>query len=576
MLNFSSGIGKTILGGIVVLIIFAFALEFRAGSGSRTSSLATECVIELGRECLDSKDYFAAYGMVVPRGIQPKDARALGLKRRALDGLVERELLVAEGERLGLGVTDNALDGELMAGRAHVSLPAAELGSLAYRLGLCVPAQRDYGCEPGTPRGVRQLRVRRTPDEPFDMKLYEREIRLVANRGPKEFRLGQEREILAERVRELVRARVRVSEAEAYSVFERGLSKAVVRSVVLESSWFAKYVLDTSDEAVARYASTHAVEVEQAAKAEKPFSAGCPRVRELLVPLALGARDEDKGPLRERAAELRERVQKGEAFASVARATSAAKSAPFGGLVPCLNEAHGPAAAVLLEAASKLTPGGLSDVLEAPGGFYLLTLEGKLDAGAVEREARQKVARELYLKSSTRDALQAFASELTTKAKAGAKLEDLTRELTDALVRRAQKPGAKPAADAGDAVQSALAAPDRPAFEVSPPFTISGNPLPDVQAREPIAARAFELAPEALTEPPIETATGLLVLQLKEKTPASKEEFQKEKGALLRAMADRKGDEALARYVAELRRAAGSKLKIDERYAEEAKADANE
>ena len=151
-----------------------------SGSGccSSTATLKTECVIELGGECLDAKDYYSAYGLIVPRGVSPKAARELALKRRTLDGLVERELLFAEAKRLGLGVSEEVLDQELLAGRAHVSLPAADIDRLSFSLGLCRMEDRG-GCEPGTALGVRQLRVRRTAGEAFDLKLYEREIRIT-------------------------------------------------------------------------------------------------------------------------------------------------------------------------------------------------------------------------------------------------------------------------------------------------------------------------------------------------------------------------------------------------------------
>jgi peptidyl-prolyl cis-trans isomerase D len=306
-----SVVGKTILAAIVLLIIVVFMIP--TGGGSPTTRWQTECAIELDGECVDSKDYFSAYGLIVPRGIQPKVSRELALKRRTLDGLVERELLYAEAKRLGLGVSEEVLDQELTAGRAHVSLPAADIDSFSYRLGLCRIQERG-GCEPGTAMGVRQIRVRRTADEAFDYKLYEREIRLLANRGPKEFRASQERELVAERLRSLVRSRARVSEGEAFALYERGRSRAVVRSVVLEGSWFGKYAVDTSPEAVEKWAGTHAVEIDTAWKAgQQGFTAGCPMVREITLQLSPFSGDAEKVPLREQLKALRSRVEKGEA-----------------------------------------------------------------------------------------------------------------------------------------------------------------------------------------------------------------------------------------------------------------------
>ncbi len=212
-------------------------------------------------------------------------------------------------------------------------------------------------------------------------------------------------------------------------------------------------------------------------------------------------------------------------------------------------------------------------MIETPRGFHVLKLEGKLAENAIEREGKQQLARLLYVKFAQDEAMRAFAMNLVTQAKAGAKLEELVRAESDELARKTYT--AKPAPGKKDEAESVpgLLAMDRPRFEVSSPFTISGNPMPDVEPREPLAARAFELsAPDAVYDRPIETETGLIVMQLKEKTPAAREEFEKEKWDILRSLTRAKGNEALVRYVADLKRAAGDKLKTDPNLAEEPKA----
>jgi peptidyl-prolyl cis-trans isomerase D len=580
MLKFfrQQGFGQAVVFAVVVGIIVVFALEFRAGSGQSTAQLNTECAVSYRGTCLDSKDYFAAYGILVPRMFQPKDSRSLQLKKRTLDGLAERELLVAEAERLGLGVSEATLDQELTAGRAHVSLPV-EHASLAAPLGLC-RSPDGYRCVPGGPIGVRQLRVTRTAGEAFDYKLYEREIRMLANRGAREFRAGQERELIAEQLRELVRSRARIPASEAFSLYERDRSRVVIRSVVTDREWFGKFAVDVSDAAVDRWAATNAVQVDEAWKADKDkFTAGCPIVSEVRVPLPPNALDDEKAPLKAQAQALRDRLAKGESFAAVAREASNAPSAAFGGRVGCLNASFGLGSDVLLAAAQKLAPGAVSELIETPRAFHVIKRDGTLDAAAVEKEGRHQIARGLYAKVAADEALRAFSNGLIEKVKAGAKLEDVMRVLTDEIAQKqaGDKAAAKDPAAAKETLPPALVAPNRPRFEVSAPFSMSGNPLPDVDPNEPIAARAFALpAADALYEKPIETSTGLVVIQLKEKMPASREEFEKEKGPILAMLRQAKGNEALARYVADLRRAAGDKLKIDARFAEESKADSNE
>jgi hypothetical protein len=65
-------------------------------------------------------------------------------------------------------------------------------------------------------------------------------------------------------------------------------------------------------------------------------------------------------------------------------------------------------------------------------------------------------------------------------------------------------------------------------------------------------------------------------LQLKERTAASREEFVKEKSKVVQALLEAKSGEALARYVADLRRQAGDKLQVMSQFGEEAKGRADD
>ncbi|HEX5102132.1 MAG TPA: SurA N-terminal domain-containing protein, partial [Polyangiaceae bacterium] len=385
MLNFfRSESGNYVVGAIVVGIIVVFAFEFRTGRGNPTASFKESCAVAYAGNCVDQKDYFAAYGLI-GRTADPKAARAMHLKKQVLDGLTERELLVAEAERLGLAISDDVLETELTAGRAHVSLPVDQAEVLAYRLGLC--RRSPYGCDPGTPIGVRQLQVTKNDGETFDYQLYEKEIRILANRGPKEFRAAQERELLAEALRDLVRQRVRIADAEAFAMYDRDRSKAVVRSVVLTRNWFAKFAIDTSDAAVDKWAAENAKQVDDAWKADKDkFTADCPLVSEISLPLVPNALESEKDPVKERLLALKERITKGEAFETVAREASAAPTSAFGGKRGCLYPGSGSDAEPLLEAAKKLAPGAVSDVIETPRALVLLRLDGKLAAANTERE----------------------------------------------------------------------------------------------------------------------------------------------------------------------------------------------
>ena len=413
---------------------------------------------------------------------------------------------------------------------------------------------------------VRHLRVRRTPNEPFDYKLYEREIRVLANRGPREFKLMQERELLAARLRELVRARVRLSPTETEFVANR----AVIRSVQLTRDWFAKYAIDTEPASVDRWTFENRDQIESAWNSEKPnYTAGCALVREIVISVPPEAVEDEKSPSRKKAEEARARIAAGEDFADVARRISEVPSATLGGEVGCLSKNYGLGAEELQKAIEPLKVGELSPVIETPRGYQIVEVRERVAEEHLEARGRRQIALGLYTHFAAEDATHGFALALIERVKSGQKLEEAVLEQTEATLvgvrPQKRKPAATPPKDAASE-PPALADAGRPKFEVSAAFTRFDNPLPDVETREPLAQKAFELGKvDALYPSPIETETGYVVFQLKELTPATEQELADTRARLLSA----KADEALARYVADLRKAAGTRLKIDESFAQD-------
>src|SRR5262245_24522288 len=109
----SGGTGQALMAVIVFAIITGFIVEFRATSRMQTGSIKRECAALVGNQCVTPKDFFAEFGLVVPRGMPAKQVKTYSLRRKVVDGLVERELLVAEAERLGLSVDEESTKKEL-------------------------------------------------------------------------------------------------------------------------------------------------------------------------------------------------------------------------------------------------------------------------------------------------------------------------------------------------------------------------------------------------------------------------------------------------------------------------------
>src|SRR5262249_46645090 len=92
----SGGTGQALMAVVVFAVFSVFIVECRARSRMQTGSIRRQCAAQVAGQCVTPKDFFAAYGLVVPRGMPAKQVKTYSLRRRVADGLVERELLIAE------------------------------------------------------------------------------------------------------------------------------------------------------------------------------------------------------------------------------------------------------------------------------------------------------------------------------------------------------------------------------------------------------------------------------------------------------------------------------------------------
>src|ERR1700758_4151356 len=100
------GLSSVIYGAVIIATILVFVIQFRPNSGQRTASLKEACVATVRGWCIDPKDYRSTYQLLMPMDKEgtrsPARAKAIGLSKLALDGLIERELWRGEAERVGL------------------------------------------------------------------------------------------------------------------------------------------------------------------------------------------------------------------------------------------------------------------------------------------------------------------------------------------------------------------------------------------------------------------------------------------------------------------------------------------
>lgn len=523
----------------MVLIIAAFALDYRTSAPES----GDECVAQMDDECIPLDDYQTLLRLVAPPGATNKELRESGFVRYAVDALVERELLLQEADRLGVAVSEEDLDELLARGVIHFSWPTDAPIPSALAAGRTFP-------KTGAADTVTHIRVTNTETGAFDYDIYKRQIQSRLRLSPKGFKTAQEDEVVAARVRELITNPVRISEDEVWQQYAREKSEATARIVEAKFSWFERFAVPVSDAAAASFQSANAALVDEAwAEEQKLWRDDCTLVSELLFEYAPGADDTAKAETLARAESAVELLGQGVDFARVARFTSDAPNATGGGALGCLEADYGPAGAELVAAVEKVSPGKTTGILESPRGRHVFLVHGKLPKAEAEKLGRDFLVRRLAVEKQATKRARAFAATLVELGRRGAELETAATEQAKASLALDLE------GKALETVQKlALESDERPLMEVSRTFTIAGTPLFGVKGDVDVAKAVFALekADDLLPEP-VETHTAFAVVQLKEKSVATRESFEEDKSELLAAARELRRAEVLASYVARLR-----------------------
>jgi len=557
------GLTSAVYGALIVATVMVFVIQFRPGAQGRSGSIKQECAAEVRGRCLEPKEYQAELMLTAPgRMIDPSQIKALNVRKAVLDGIVERTLLVQDAERLGITVSEDELDNELVAGRAHVSLPADRAASLGQRLGLIE-------------NSVRLLPVLNRETKQFDYKTYDRIVRQFSNRSPTEFKVMQKEELIAARVRDLVRTRVRVGDDEAFTGYQREKSSATIRFVAFRRNWFAHHALDLSPAAIDAWVKDHKEEVDRVFETRKSqYLPECRSARHILIKLADGATDDQKEEAEKKINAILERVRKGEDFAKVAREQSDDSSASDGGDLQCIQ--RGRMVKPFEDTVFALSPGQISDVVKTQFGYHVIKLDGIYKDADAETVGRRETAKSIMISHEGEAMAAETAKKVLAAVKAGAKLDAAVADALPAVKAKKTPPAtgkdekksdAKSTEGAPPADDTASQDSDRPHVEISAPFNSNSDPITGVSPGQNVAQMVFKLEKDGdMPDDLVKLEDGYAVVQLKEKNAATREQFDTERETFVASLLAGKQFDALNGYILRLKEAARNEIKLNEAY----------
>ena len=496
-----------VLFGIVIAVfIINFGPQSRGGSCE--SSLANDhYAAKVAGQTVSTTDF--RYGFLVAGGAQypAQVAKQQHLKETVMDKLIERELLLTEAERLGYTVDEDQVQDEIADSKL---------------IGL------------GYPRTVTRMQKNGV----FDYDAFKSFVQFELSLTPKSFIEEQRKELLAARVRDLLRAGVTVSPDEVKADYLRKNQQVNLEYVRFSARGLEDAVAPTAAQ-IADYAAKNDAALRTLYDERKFLYEKVPpelHLQQILLKLAPDAKSDVAKAVFKKAEALAARVKNGEAFTAVAKeATEDAAQKARGGDLGW--RGHG-ATNIPGDDEKKLFdahPGTIVGPLKGANGVYLTRVvdarEGSIPFDKVKLElAEEKLRSE---EAGAQAKARADAALVLAQAQPTKTLKDLFPPPPE-KTKDAEK-GAD--GDSGDKDKSDAAASSAPRAEETglfePRGTRQGTMIEGIGVSNALAKAAFALTTTAPLAGPFEVAGSWIVVRLKERKDPDLSEYEKKKTELL-------------------------------------------
>lgn len=480
---------------VIVVFVVNFGPQSIGGCGMRMPSRVTESAARVDKRVVSLKDWTYAYTVLNVASIPPQQAKQMRLKETIMDMLIDRELLVAEAERLGFSVGEEEV--EDLIGKSRM-LSMGREQKVAY-----------FENE-----GV------------FSYDHYRKFVQYHLGMSPKSFIEQQRREIMAARMRDLLRSGVGVSADEVKETYLRQSDRvnleylrfAIHRyenEVELRPDEIAAYTKANQDKLKKLYDERKAALYEKQPKQRK--------LRFLLVAVPSDADPDKIVETGKRADALAGRVRKGETLAKLAKASSDdGNSRARGGELGWQRKGGTTLGTEVEDKVWAAKDGELVGPVKIAGGLALVVPEATREGDIPFEQARLEIAESELRQERSLERAKAAASAALTKAKA-----EPSKSLKDLF----------PAPDGDEKAGKK----DTPSAEETGLYARRGSMVQGIGPAPTLAKAAFELSSEAPLGGPFQELGSFIVVKLKEHLKPDMAEFEKEKQRMADEATQQKG-----------------------------------
>jgi peptidyl-prolyl cis-trans isomerase D len=504
-----------LFGIIIVVFVISFGPQSQGATCDQSMDDAPYAA-KVGGQVISNNAF--RYGFLLEGGdrVPPKMAKQARLKEMVLDKLIERELLATMADKLGFVVSDDEVDDQIGDGTIM-------------RLG-------------GAAVSVPQLKK----DGQFSYEAFKTFVRMNLQQTPNAFVEEQKKEMLASRVRNLVRSSATVSPDEVKAEFIRK-NRQINLEYIRFTSRGQEAEVALTDEEIAAFAAKNEAKLKEIYEQKKFLYEKAPpqrRIREILVKLPKDADDKAEKAALAKAEALVERLQRGAkstgknalTFAELAKQSSddtatKARGGDLGWRARGGTGLQGEAEDKLFAAKS----GAIVGPLKGTDGYVIAKVEGSREGHVPFDLARLELAQEK---------LRQEQGVARAKAAAEAALAKANENPTAAL-----KTVFPPPSDTQEA-SSAEAAATTPRVEETGLISLRATPegvvIEGIGPSNALAKAAFALTAEKPLAGPFAMGDNFYVVRLKERKEPDLADFERRKLELAREAEMAKGERVLS------------------------------